>query len=71
MYIAPMMPKVPPSATAEDRLILFFDWCELNSKMNPSLNLPLGIEKKWYHFFKSEHPFTTKYKHPDHYQQEK
>lgn len=42
----------------------FFLWCELWQKTNPTWMLPLGVKRRWWHFFKKEHPFTTEHQRP-------
>ena len=39
---------------------VFFDWCQGCQRVNQLRMPPLGVHKRWWQLFKSEHPFTRK-----------
>jgi hypothetical protein len=49
---------VPPYATWADRLRLYDEYVTELVSANPEHFLPLGVKRRWWHFFKIEHPLT-------------
>lgn len=53
------MPPYKSSDSMQVRRQVFFDWCQAVQK-NSRYMLPLGMKKRWWMLFKSEHPFTSR-----------
>ena len=58
-YIPPIKP-LPPNADAETRRRMYWEYVDLCVATNPSWFLPVGVRKQWWHFFKIEHPETSR-----------
>ena len=58
-YIPPIKP-LPPNADAETRRRAYWEYVDLCVATNPSWFLPVGVKKRWWHFFKIEHPETSR-----------
>lgn len=56
------MKEIAKDATPKERAQAFYEHCEEHVRVNPGTMLPLGVKKRWWHVFKTEHPFTTAYK---------
>jgi hypothetical protein len=57
--LIPLIP-LPPNATEEERLQYWRLYVEQVVSLMPERFLPVGTEKRWWHLFKIEHPFTAK-----------
>jgi hypothetical protein len=55
--IIPLVP-IQKDATDEERLNAYRAYCLEIVNLFPSAFLPLGEVKRWYHFFRQEHPLT-------------
>lgn len=53
------MKMLPPNPTPEIRAQFFISHMELLVAHNQDWYLPFGVKKKWYQFFKMEHPMTS------------
>ena len=57
----PPMKRLPRGATIQDRADAYLNYIDQMVLMFGDRYLPLGTEKRWWHFGKLEHPLT-KYK---------
>ena len=55
----PPMKRYPPGADCETRNRMYWEYVNRLVDMNPSCFLPRGVRKRWWHFFKIEHPATA------------
>lgn len=56
----PKMERVPDNASFAEREEAYRRYCLLLVELNPSFFLPIGVVKRWWHFFKIEHPLTKR-----------
>ncbi len=56
----PDMEPIPVGSTYEQRVKMLWDYEDKLARMNPRNFLTKGIKKRWYHFFKEEHPATKR-----------
>lgn len=54
------MKQLPLNANDETRRKMYNEYIDLYVAMNSSWFLPIGVRKRWWHFFKIEHPRTKK-----------
>ena len=59
VYIPPIKP-LPPNADDETRRRMYWEYVDLCVATNPSMFLPVGVKKRWWHLFKVEHPETSR-----------
>jgi hypothetical protein len=55
--IIPLIP-IRKDATEQERIEAHKAYCLELVSLFPRAFLPLGIKRRWYHFFKQEHPLT-------------
>lgn len=58
MFIPPLLP-LDNSIYKKCRTQAYKDYCRLLVAANPGYFLPLGVKRRWWHFFKKEHPLTS------------
>lgn len=52
------MKSVPQGATKEQCQQMYWRYVDEMVALNPRSFLPVGVRKRWWHFFKLEHPRT-------------
>jgi hypothetical protein len=57
--ILPPMPPLDISVAKKYSVKAYKDYCRLLVAANPGYFLPLGTKRRWWHFFKIEHPLTS------------
>lgn len=58
MFIAPLLP-IDINLHKKCRTQAYKEYCRLLVAANPGYFLPLGVKRRWWHFFKKEHPLTN------------
>lgn len=58
MLHIPAIQPVGICASEKEKREAYIRYCVLLAELNPSRFLPVGVKKRWWHLFKTEHPLT-------------